>query len=250
MENLLQPLGLIWLAMLAFTLRAVVQRRWSNAVGSAALAFFMWIVGASPLGAWLLAGLERPYVAATRSVERADAVVMLGGTHCASAQGWLPFDLGDSGDRVLVALELIRLGKATNLVFGGSFYESGKTRRPDSELLVPWIQAWRLPTGRMHLLGICANTRDEASRTAGLARQYGWRKVLVVSSAAHLRRAEATFRKAGVEIEPVGCDFGGVNRMAAGGQWHWVPRMDGFQCCNAWLHEELGWWYYRLKGWA
>jgi len=250
MEYLLQPVGLAWLATSCFSLRCLWRRRWSEAGWAACLALFVWGIGATPLGAWLLAGLERPYVAPTRAVVRADAVVMLGGTHCATGSGWLPFDLGESGDRVLVALEMVRLGKATNLLLGGSYYERGALRRPDSELLVAWMQAWRLPTGRLHLLGVCANTHDEAERTAQLARQSGWRRVIIVSTAAHLRRAEATFRKAGLDVEPVGCDFHGVDRMSSKHHWGLVPRLDGFIQCNAWIHEALGWWYYRLKGWA
>ena len=74
--------------------------------------------------------------------------------------------------------------------------------------------------------------------------------MLVVSTAAHLRRAEATFRKTGLEVHPVGCDFVGLDRLAAKGQWLWVPRLDGFLLVNTWIHEEIGWFYYRLKGWA
>jgi uncharacterized SAM-binding protein YcdF (DUF218 family) len=250
MEYVLQPLGLVWAASLAFAVRCLWHRRWPEAAWSAGVALFLWVVGGSPLSPWLLAELERPYVASTRTVGRADAVVMLGGTHSATANGWLPFNLAESGDRVLAALELVRLGKATNLVLGGSYYESGGGRRPDSELLVAWIQAWKLPTGKVHPLGICADTRVEAERTAELARRLGWRRVIVVSSACHLRRAEATFRKAGLDVEMVGCEFIGVDRMASRHHWTVVPRIEGFLLCNAWLHEQVGWLYYRLKGWA
>jgi uncharacterized SAM-binding protein YcdF (DUF218 family) len=112
------------------------------------------------------------------------------------------------------------------------------------------MQAWRLPTGRIHLLGMCTNTRDEAERTAQLARRMGWHRVILVSSASHLKRAEATFRKAGLEVDPVGCDFHGVDRLGATQRWKIVPSVDGLLLCNEWVHEALGWWYYRLKGWA
>lgn len=250
MESLLQPVGLAWLAAVLLVLRCLWRRQWREAGGALVVALVLWTAGGTPFGAWLLSGLERPYAAPTRSVGRADAVVMLGGTHSSTGQGWLPFNLGDPGDRVLVALEMVRLGKAGNLVLGGSYYEVGTNRRPDSELLVAWMQAWKLPTGRVHLLGVCADSHVEAERTAELARRSGWRRVIVVSSAAHLRRAEGAFRKAGLEVAPVGCEFIGMDVMSSKGGWSVVPRVNGFLLCNTWVHEQLGWWYYRLKGWA
>lgn len=250
MENLLQPLGLIWAGALILGIRCVGRRKFGGAAWAFATAAFIHAIGGTPLGAWLLADLERPYVLPTRSVVPADAVVMLGGTHSSTRFGWLPFNLADSGDRVLVALEMVRLGKAPALVLGGSYYEAGNQRRPDSELLLAWIQAWHLPAGRVHLLGTCSDTHDEAERTARLARTNGWHRILVVSTAAHLRRADATFRKTGLDVQPVGCDFIGLDRMSSKGQWLWVPRLDGFLLVNTWMHEEIGWIYYQLKGWA
>jgi uncharacterized SAM-binding protein YcdF (DUF218 family) len=252
MEYVLQPLGLIWATGWVMGIRCLWLRRWSGAGWAIGLSLFLQLIGATPFSAWLVAGLERPFVASTRAAGgvRADAVVMLGGTHSGTGVGWIPFNLGEPGDRVLTSLELIRLGRAPNLVLGGSLYERNGQRRPDGELLQVWMEAWRLPTGKLHLLGMCANTRDEAERTAALARRMGWRRILLVSTASHLRRGEAVFRRAGLEVHPVGCEFIGLDRMAAKSRWTLIPRIDGFQLWNTWFHEQVGWYYYRLKGWA
>ena len=251
LENLLQPTGLLWLILLvgAVVLWRRKQVRWSwVAFGFAAL---LWLFGATPLPAKLIAELERPYVRLARNPPTADAVVMLGGTHNYSPRTLLPMNFGDSVDRVTTALELIRLGRARVLVLGGAYYRYQGQRRPDSELLEVWMRGWGLPTAELIPLGICASTRDEAERVGELARVRGWRRILLVTTACHLRRGEASFRKTGLEVVPIGCDFQGLDAMDEPNRlWKVVPEGGHLMAFQSWFHEELGWWWYRLKGWV
>ena len=137
-----------------------------------------------------------------------------------------------------------------SLVLGGSYYKVEGQRRPDAELLTTWARAWKLPLGEVHLLGICANTREEAALTAQLARAQQWRRVILVSSGYHLARAEAVFRKAGLEVLPVGAEFLGLDSLGGEGSFSLIPRGRGFELSSYWIHEQLGWLYYRLKGWV
>ena len=213
------------------------------------LATSLWVVGATPLSWWLLASLEQPYAAIAQSPPTADAVVMLGGTHDFTKRGQLRFNMAETSNRVLTALELVRIGKAPALVLGGAHYRLDGVKRPDSELLEAWFRSWHLPTGRLYQLGMCADTRDEAKRTAALVIERKWKRILLVSTASHLHRAEAVFRREGLTVVPVGCDFIGMDGLEAGGQWHCVPHLRGFINLHRWSHEEIGWWWYRLRGW-
>lgn len=250
LEALISPLGLVWIFLLGVGIRDLLFKRAQGmAVLELGLAAILWAVGATPLSYWLLASLEQPYAMSTQSPPTADAVVMLGGTHDFTKRGLLRFNMGDGANRVLTAIELMRTGKAPALVLGGAFYRLDGVKRPDAELLEAWFRAWRLPTGRLHPLGMCADTRDEAKRTAALVMDRKWKRILVVSTASHLRRAEAVFRQVGLDVVPVGCNFVGMDGLEAGGQWHWVPQLRGFSNLQRWSHEEIGWWWYRLRGW-
>lgn len=250
-EALLQPLSWVLIGLLGVLVTSVWAGRRRTAFTTLILAAALWAVGATPLSSWLLAGLERPYVAGSRQTPAADAVVMLGGSHAYSRSTLLPFNLGDAGDRPLAALELMRQGRAPVLVLGGAGYEWGRQRRPDGELLEVWIRGWRLPAGRVVILAPSRDTRDEAVQVAALVRSNGWRRVLMVSSGFHLRRGEAALRKAGVpDVYAVGAEFNGMDRMGAPGQWGFFPDHDRFRHFSQWMHEQLGWWYYRWKGWA
>lgn len=245
----MSPLGLVWLFLLVVGIRSLLKAAWGMAFLGLSLAALLWVVGATPFSWWLLASLERPYVAIAQSPPTADAVVMLGGTHDFTTRGVLRFNMGDGSNRVLTAIELMRTGKAPALVLGGAYYRLNGVERPNAELLEAWFRAWHLPTGRLYPLGICTDTRDEAKRTAALVMDRKWKRILVVSSASHLHRAEAVFRRAGLDVVPIGCDFSGMDGLDTGSQWGFVPHLRGFSILQRWSHEEIGWWWYRLQGW-
>lgn len=249
-ENLLQPTGLLWVLLWVAVVVLFRRRQYRWSFLSLVLAAGLWGVGATPLPAKLLADLERPYVALARNPPAADAVVMLGGTHDYSPRTLLPMNFGGSVDRVTTALELIRTGRARALVLGGAYYRLRGEERPDSELLEQWMRDWHLPTGELIRLGTCANTRDEAERVARLVRERGWRRVLLVSTACHLRRGEGTFRRMGIDVIPVGCDFQGLDALDnPDSLWRVIPEGNNLNWFQSWFHEVVGWWWYRLKGW-
>ena len=250
LEDLLQPVGILWLAAILATPALLWRRQFLGSFVALVLAVGVWAVLGSPLPARLLADLERPYAGSPRIAPVADAVVMLGGTHDYSTRSLLPLNLGDGVDRAVTAVELVRQGKARALILGGGYYEYRGLRRPDAELLARWFQDWRLPTGELVLLGTCTNTRDEAERTARVARERGWRRILLVTTASHLRRAEATFRRVGVDVVPVGCDFFGMDAMDDPSKlYRLTPDARHEAYFRMWLHEVIGWWWYRAKGW-
>ena len=77
----------------------------------------------------------------------------------------------------------------------------------------------------------------------------GWRRLLLVTSANHMRRAVALFQKQGFEVTPVPCNFLTNVSTAPSPQALCVPSWGGFEKIAVWLHEEVGWLEYRRRGW-
>ncbi len=251
-ESLLQPVGFIWAVCLLWCLKAVVRRQRELAAATGGIALALHLVGGTSLPPWLLSRLEAPYDPKTHPLPApgADAVVMLGGAHGYSARSPVRWDAGEPSDRIFAAVELVRRGLAPTLVLGGAGYKDADgTLRPDSGLIVRWLAGWQVDAGQIVELGVCADTRDEAVRTAELVRQRGWKRVIVVSSGYHLRRAEAVFRQAGVPAEMVGAEFSGLEHSEGDAWIRPVPTSLNFRLFRDWLHEELGLLYYRAKGW-
>lgn len=250
-EALLQPPGLIWAGLLLVSLLAFRKKAWLAGFTALALAGFVWLIGATPFSAMALARLERPYDRVQpASLPSGDVVVMLGGAIGFSSRELLWFGTGEGADRILTSVELIRQGRARALVLGGAKYLWNGQHRGDNELVAAWLRAWRVPAGEVHLLPMCRDTHDEAVFAADLIRRQGWKRVILVSSAYHLSRGSAAFRKAGVDVIPVGCDYLGIAALDSTTRWYLVPRYNGIQLFQTWLHEELGSIWYWWRGWT
>ena len=250
MEDWIQPLSLVMWWAVGMSLRNAFSGRWRAALSCLGLALVVWGIGATPLSAELLARLERPYEGGGRQVPRADAVFVLGAQPTLSVRTPLPVGFGRGADGVMTGLELVRRGTAPHLVLGGGPYRWQGRLRPGSELYEVWLRGWRLPMGRLFPLGAASDVRDEVIQVGALARSNGWRRVVVVAPGHRLRRGEAALRKAGVpDVYAVGASFQGMESLDAGVTWEWTPRWERFGAFREWLHEELAWWYYYLKGW-
>ena len=212
----------------------------------------LFLVGSTPLAEILVGAAERQSATGdVRAVVTSDAAVALGGNERASAYDVYGFAIGQSDERILTAAELVRLGKAKTLVLGGSAQSTpGKPGVPTMWLVRNWLLASGLVTTRVTNLGICANTHDEAVQFSKLKGLEGWQKVILVTSALHMRRAEAVFRKQGVEVTPVACDFQVYGVLGAPGFPSPFPRLHRLDLLSLYLHEQIGWWVYRWRGWV
>lgn len=247
---LFQPIAILWMALLASVVYQVCRGRIVAALYPALLAAFIQIIGGTEIPARLLADLERPYDPIGRGwPTKADAVIMLGGTHDYSSRSPLHFGVGEAADRILAAIDLSRTTGASALILGGNYYELNGVRHPDSDMLLDWIKAWRIPSAPIFPLGMSANTREEAERAARLCQERKWTRLVLVSSGYHLKRSEALFKKLGVPVMPVGAEFLGLDSLGGRERWHVVPRNRGFELLGYWVHEQVGMIYYRLRGW-
>lgn len=246
----LQPIAALWLVLILAALWELRRRRWRSAAGAAGLAAVLYVIGATPLPATLLASLERPYAAVPLpALPAGDAVVMLGGMLAPSRQDVFGFQVDGAADRVITAIEAARQQKGRTLVLGGGV--NPHVPNPgEGELLRRWIVAWNAAPVPVQVLGLCRDTRDEAERARKLADVQGWRRIVLVTSASHMRRAEGTFRRLGFEVICLPCDFEGMTALENRRRFlSWVPGLRGFEQLERYLREVVGWWMYRWRGW-
>jgi len=193
-------------------------------------------------------GTDKSEIGNRKSEMAFDAVVALGGGERVSQYDLLGFAQGDGGSRVLTAIELVRSGRARTLVLGGSWPMSGRPDVPSMSVVQAWVNSWGPVGGAVTNLGICINTHDEAVAFRKLARSRGWSKVLLVTSALHLRRAVALFKKQGMEVMPVAADFQVLGVPPE--PFSPFPREQRLFLMYLYMHEKIGWWVYRARGWV
>jgi uncharacterized SAM-binding protein YcdF (DUF218 family) len=110
---------------------------------------------------------------------------------------------------------------------------------------------------RIVLSETARTTAEEARALETLARRRGWRSVLLVTSATHLPRSVATFRRlTTLMITPVACDYlyaasdrGGTPTLASGIQ-DLLPDAGALNLTSVAVREGIGLIVYRLRGWV
>ncbi len=245
---LVNPLIFLWALCLIGTL---ILWKKKQRLGAAFLGFivvFVWLVG-SRISLLLVGSLEKPYIRQSLAeIPPADVVMMLGGSQEYSKNDLMGFNLTDASDRILIAVEMAKSGKAGALVLGGGGDVPGKNETTEAQALQNWIERWQLINVPILNLGRSANTHEEAVKFAALKKERGWRRVILVTSAFHMRRAVAVFPGVGVEVLPVACDF---QRPGTPYVPHFdpFPAPQGFKWMDLYLHEQIGMVVYRLRGW-
>jgi uncharacterized SAM-binding protein YcdF (DUF218 family) len=273
---LTEPVGALWGLMVLGVLWLLCRRQWRSAIWLGLPTVLLFVVGSTSLTEKLVAREESRWAGGAKvknsefriwksegnngtevsafqrfSVSASapyDVVVALGGGERVSQHDLLGFAVGDGGSRNLTAIQLVRSGQAKTLVLGGSWPMLGRPDAPSMSVVQTWVTSWELVGGAVTNLGICINTHDEAVAFKQLARSQGWSKVMLVTSALHLRRAVALFEKQGIKVTPVSADFQVLG--VTPDPFSPFPREHRLFLMALYLHEKIGWWVYRARGWV
>ncbi len=144
-------------------------------------------------------------------------------------------------DRLLKGLELVRQGVAPTLLVT-------REQRVDDDRKVTGAHdqyALAALAGVTTFLStpIAASTHDEAIAVARIARSNRWRRIVLVTSPFHSRRACATFERAGLEVSCVPSDSRDIAVHTLTGA---SDRVGAF---SMWIYEMAATLQYRAKGW-
>jgi uncharacterized SAM-binding protein YcdF (DUF218 family) len=235
------------------------RRRWGPGLSATGLAL-VWLASMPWLSRQLLWGLEQRAVRLTPAVlPRADAVLVLGGGLLPPLPPRRGVEVSGAGDRLLTGVDLIKEGKASFLVVSGGrvTFNANDPIPPEARYAAALAEKLGVPANRILRSEGPRNTAEEARAVGQLARERGWRSLLLVTSATHLPRATATFRQlSGVSIVPVACDFQIVDPTQRGKATaesvllELLPDAGALNSTTQSLKELLGLLTYRLRGWA
>jgi uncharacterized SAM-binding protein YcdF (DUF218 family) len=234
------------------------RRRWGPGLSATGLAL-VWLASMPWLSRQLVWSLEEQAVRLTpTALPSADAVLVLGGGLLPPLAPRRGVEVGDAGDRLLTGVDLIREGKAPWLVVSGGrvTFNADDPTPPEATYAAALAQKLGVPAEQIVRSEGPRNTAEEAIAMGKIARERGWRSLLLVTSATHLPRATATFRHlSGLKIVPVACDFQLAARNQSGQTTgeslllDLLPQAGALATTTSSLKELLGLFVYRLKGW-
>ena len=232
----LAPLLLIGLGLLLMKRRP----RTARLLAWGGLLLAVLLVSPEPVG-WLLDDLENAPVVQPARLRKADAIVILSG----GARKYAPEMGGQTVNRL--TLERIRYGARLArqsglpvLVSGGA--PSGS--RPEAELMkIALEEDFRVPVKWVESRSL--DTRENALMSADILLPAGTRRIVLVTHAAHMRRAVAAFEGAGFEVIPAPTAFllgrGPKDEVLPG-----LPSMNAAYAGGYAAHEWLGLLAYRI----
>jgi uncharacterized SAM-binding protein YcdF (DUF218 family) len=232
-----------WVVVL-LVIALVCRRRWPLVA-----ALIVFYVSSMPLvGDRLFHGLESFYPpTALDQLEKADAIVPLGGIFGPSASdGMLP-NLGEANERLEAGIQLWERHKAPWLVFTGGRVPWARQNSTEGALSARAARARGIPADKILLTREVGNTADEARAVAALMRERGWTKIVLVTSGYHMPRAAHLFRKAGVDFVPFPVDFQ-IDPRSPLTMLDLLPQADGLRHTEAALREWYGIAFYMMIG--
>ena len=229
-------------ALIVVAVTYLCFRRYRTAATFALVAFSWTLLCSTPaFTKFLQQGLEADYrqMAAT-TYPTADAIVVLGGEAPMPAYEDSSIESQEAGTtRVGFGFQLFRAARApTILLTGGDGSATGMAR----ELTLRGI-----PVSALELESRSMTTHEDAIFSAAILKREHRNRILLVTSAWAMARAEACFRKQGLEVIPAPA-LETKHMLLASVPW-W-PRYAALQQSGRYLHEYIGFWEYRLFGWA
>ena len=193
----------------------------------------------------LIAYLESDYeLIKTSKVETADAIVVLSGmVMTIKTKDGLDYEWGGAVDRFLAGIDLFNLDKAPTLIFtGGKLPWS--IGLPEGEFLREEAIKLGIPKKDILLTENVENTDQEAKAVKKLL-SLDNPKIILVTSAFHMPRAQLVFKAAGINVISFPVDFKiGAKKLTF---MSFIPSASSFASTSYFVKEMIGRTYYNLR---
>ena len=138
------------------------------------------------------------------NIDQADAIVMLSGMLSLHEMDGKEYVEWGDPNRFFGGIELMKAGKAPNLIFTGAKMPWGKSSRTEGAVLTDYAAEYGIPYDHIFVSSLVANTADEA---VAIKKMSQGTKIILVTSAFHMPRAQMLFEKERFEVAPYPVDF-------------------------------------------
>lgn len=222
------------------------RRRRSGGVFMALAVAWLFFAGCGPLTGMLLDRLQSGFAPDVSQWGQRNAIILLGAGTVRSGAGTIEPSLYANG-RIIRAAELYRSCKATGAdckveVSGG---DAMGLKQAEADVYGITLDRLGIPRADLILESRSMNTFQNAQFSKPLLVSYGADKVVLVSSAVHLKRAVLYFAHFAIHGEAVRGDY-----VTAHGSW--LPTSENLSFADFAIHEYTGVWRYHLynaMGW-
>ena len=248
------PLGLSCLLLLVALWLCWQRSRWTFV--PILLAFLILVTtGNVRFSNNLVKSLEWQYLP-SENLPLAEAIVVLGGATRNDEPPRIIPDMSDRGDRLLYAAKLYKDGVAPLIILTGGRIQWYGGESSEARSMATILELMGIPRDVMVLESRSLNTYENAVYTKEILNQKNIKQILLVTSAAHMPRSLAIFKKQGINAIPAPTDFMISERNLIENQFStesrilsYIPDTESLDRTTQALKEYIGTFIYRLRGW-
>ena len=229
--------------------RLRAARRWRSrrGLGIAGLAVLV-VFALDPVSNAMLYRLEHATESTYRDDQIYDAVVLLGGVtdERIGAETGQP-SYNDNVERLVATHRLLAEGRARTVIISGAAVEAALVDSGEARVLGRQLVAWGIDPARIILEERARNTRENAVYSKRIADERGFEKVVIVTSAFHMRRAAECFAAVDMNVDRLIVDYRAHARLPRVALF---PRAGNLAESERMLREFFGLYIYRARGYA
>ena len=247
LSNLIIPLNLC-LTLTAIGSVLVIRRQRKTGIVLMIVAASWLLAWSLPVtSVWLGGALETYYPnPPPAEIIQADAIIVLGGNTANARANWFePYDRHTAMTRVNRASELFLTSRAPKVVLSGGALQGDVS---EARGMAHAIRHLGVPESALILENASRNTYENAAFSHVVLKSHGIGSVLVVTSAVHMPRAMAVFRRQGIMATPAA-----VPRQIIlpedGSISGWIPNERALDASRSIIKEYAAIVLYWVRGW-
>ena len=205
-------------------------------------AVLIYAVSTSPVAVMLIAPLERAYTQPSPDeIKGCDVYVVLGGGANTDAPAFDGRGMpeGDALFRVMAAYRLYLFSRKPIIISGGDYLG----RESEAEVTARFLLGLGVRKDDLILEPRSADTHENARYTREICEKYGFRRIILVTSAYHMKRSMIVFRKFVGPVVPYPTGF---KTRSGTGSLGLMPEASSLVVTSSALKEYLGILFYKI----
>lgn len=238
----LPPSGLLILMAIGFLI--VGKKRILGFLCIASGFLLLYGMCISPVSNALIQPLESMYapLVDTKNIDAQAIVVLSGGARDASVPGLGPEPGEFSLERLVHGVMLYRKLRIPLLIVGRSG-DPGRPELQEAEVMARTAVSIGVPAKDIQVESSARNTLESAKAVKRLLKNS---RVILVTSAFHMKRSVAFFKKQGFDVVPAPTGYRTERRALTG--YSFIPHLENLSSSSAALSEYLSYRWYAMRG--
>ena len=207
----------------------------------------IWLAASFPVCESLVSSLEKHYPPLPiENVEQADTIVVLGGMINTVSRFSNRVELTGSADRLTDAILLWKAGKAKYILFTGGSGILFEQEAKEATFAKQFLVSLGIPESQILLESESRNTFENGIYTKKILEEKKLNRIILVTSAFHMKRSVGIFQKLGMNVIPFPTDY---RSLRTGFNWEtFVPSTGALDTTTISLKEWIGIFVYEWKG--